>query len=865
MPEQVNFLQTCPYLGLAEDRDSHFSYPEIAHLCFATSREDIISLEHQAAFCLTPGHQACSRFGETPAEVLVTKPLIMDDQETLIGSLGRTVLWGLAGILIGLMMMLGIFYYYNSANNNSIVQQDTTNNQADSFIPPANAISIPMSTETIQEDNLSPESVAFLATPTPAPTARPGSRTYSLFSSPSDIGWLVSSEERGNHFGDSFLYAGILDGEIYTSGFQFDLSTIPRGAPIYHASIQLTGLRDDRLAVNNDQNGGVWMLRLLAPEIDKDWSRHNYQNIFNASALETLNPILGDQDLSAGKANLFELSPSQIKILETRIIEDEKPVISFRIDGPLVGLDNLFAWDTGYGPRSQNNRVILSLNVGEPPTTPPPFNYVIVTSTPTPENVVTAAAIVAQITAEATRIGTATPLPSNLATATPFPDYLVIVPTSTPENTATAEYLEIIATAEVKTTGTPTPIPTDAVTATPIPPTLTPTPTTAPTLTPTLSNYVLITVTPTPATVFEAATRAVEATRLFKQFGAPTPLPTHWVTPIVLTATPTPENRATAEVIKVLETAVALTTGTATPLPPNAVTATPTPIFDLLPLLLTPTPTGAPTATPQAVPSVLLGKILFRSDREWSELEKQVYASGACRQVGRIICGSGGDSFASEGMNRIYVYDLDTGALGRLTDDWPYLVARERNTYSADKIYRTYNKQLLWTNVEKELEDGSTYREPTTVFAIHFYDYKYKVERPVTELGAGWAWDPVWSPTSNQITFVSNDSADDEIWVINHDGTNAKQLTASNEAFNAREIGKDTFIPELNGFPTWSPDGQKIAFWSNRTGNRQLWIMNVDGSDQQLLMGWDNWTPYNDWDPVWVKYLDPAPPENQEQ
>jgi hypothetical protein len=24
-------------------------------------------------------------------------------------------------------------------------------------------------------------------------------------------------------------------------------------------------------------------------------------------------------------------------------------------------------------------------------------------------------------------------------------------------------------------------------------------------------------------------------------------------------------------------------------------------------------------------------------------------------------------------------------------------------------------------------------------------------------------------------------------------------------------------------------------------------------------MGWDNWTPYNDWGPVWVKYLDPAP------
>jgi Tol biopolymer transport system component len=146
---------------------------------------------------------------------------------------------------------------------------------------------------------------------------------------------------------------------------------------------------------------------------------------------------------------------------------------------------------------------------------------------------------------------------------------------------------------------------------------------------------------------------------------------------------------------------------------------------------------------------------------------------------------------------------------------------------------------------------------PTTIFALHFYDYEYKVEQQITHFGTGWAWDPAWSPVDNQIVFVSNDSADDEIWVINHDGSNPRQLTASNTDYNAQEIGKDNFLPEVNGHPSWSPDGSQIVFWSNRTGTRQIWIMNADGTDQRLLMDWNS---YQDWDPVWVKYTDPAPP-----
>ena len=189
----------------------------------------------------------------------------------------------------------------------------------------------------------------------------------------------------------------------------------------------------------------------------------------------------------------------------------------------------------------------------------------------------------------------------------------------------------------------------------------------------------------------------------------------------------------------------------------------------------------------------------------------------------------------------VYLVDPDGSNLALLTDRAVYNAAVARDGYSADQRFRVFVKDARRFDNEQ-------------VPALYIYDYFYDVEEQITQFGAGAAWDPVWSPTREQIAFVSNDSGDDEIWVVNRDGTSALQLTDSNAGYNAREIGKDTFVPEINGHPSWSPDGSQIVFWSNRTGNRQIWVMNADGTGLHSF----STTNHDDWNPIWIKYPDPA-------
>ena len=79
---------------------------------------------------------------------------------------------------------------------------------------------------------------------------------------------------------------------------------------------------------------------------------------------------------------------------------------------------------------------------------------------------------------------------------------------------------------------------------------------------------------------------------------------------------------------------------------------------------------------------------------------------------------------------------------------------------------------------------------------------------------------PAWSPDSTKLAFYSGRSGNDDIWTINVDGNEETQLTDD---------------PAKDRRPAWSPDGTKIVFDSNRAGSHDIWIMNADGSEQRQL------------------------------
>ncbi|MSR07222.1 MAG: hypothetical protein EXR93_09185 [Gemmatimonadetes bacterium] len=97
---------------------------------------------------------------------------------------------------------------------------------------------------------------------------------------------------------------------------------------------------------------------------------------------------------------------------------------------------------------------------------------------------------------------------------------------------------------------------------------------------------------------------------------------------------------------------------------------------------------------------------------------------------------------------------------------------------------------------------------------------------------AGGEDSPRWTPDGKQLVYASNATGSYQVWIMNAEGSEAKRLTEG---------------PAFNSQPTVSPDGKSIAFTSTRDGNYEVYLMDLGGANQRNVTR----SPAVEMMPVW--------------
>jgi Tol biopolymer transport system component len=197
---------------------------------------------------------------------------------------------------------------------------------------------------------------------------------------------------------------------------------------------------------------------------------------------------------------------------------------------------------------------------------------------------------------------------------------------------------------------------------------------------------------------------------------------------------------------------------------------------------------------------------LFRAKADGSQLEKVIDRSNYVAETtidpnGRFMVFTGG----FDGDLDIYRADLDGKNIKRLTDEFGYdggpfvswdgkKIVYRRSTEMDDKAKEEY-RSLLAENLVR----------PSRL-EIWIMDADGKNKRQVTKLNAA-SFAPFLHPNGKQIIFSSNfgdpRGREFDLYMIHVDGTGLKRIT---------------FTPDFDGFPMFTKDGKKLVWASNRFG-----------------------------------------------
>jgi len=242
-------------------------------------------------------------------------------------------------------------------------------------------------------------------------------------------------------------------------------------------------------------------------------------------------------------------------------------------------------------------------------------------------------------------------------------------------------------------------------------------------------------------------------------------------------------------------------------------------------------------------------QVVFQSNRTGSnQLFILSSEGGELRQLGDFPLGAETPVFSPDGQrivfdvyvgennNDVFTINVDGSDLKQLTntpgyDGHPHWSADgQRIVFNSDRTSPDPNAEWSdrWHEIFSMNADGGDVRQHTRCKAVCTFgslspDGKKVLYRKVIK-AAGFNWE------------LGSIEKNSEIFITDIDGGN--EINISNNA-------------AFDGWPAFSPDGNRIAFASNRSGpsrTGQIWLMNTDGSGlQQITQG-----PWSHAQPAWA-------------
>ncbi len=198
----------------------------------------------------------------------------------------------------------------------------------------------------------------------------------------------------------------------------------------------------------------------------------------------------------------------------------------------------------------------------------------------------------------------------------------------------------------------------------------------------------------------------------------------------------------------------------------------------------------------------------------------------------------------------LFVTDLTDGTITRLTADYRSLLGAAWDSdrsivFSSDRsgTYRLWRVDVPTREIQWLPADGWNIKRPSVNAAglISYENWQYDTnvwtasaaDASPRKIISSTVWDfhPGVSPDGEQVAFVSNRSGNFELWLLEADGTE-RQLTRSTN--------------RVVGFPSWSRDGERIAYVLQAGDRFEVAVIALDGAELARISSSGNVTA-----PVW--------------